>query len=173
MKKIYITGISASGKSTLGKELEKRGYPVVDIDETGACKWYRNDTHEVADYHPGVGKQWLKEHDWVCDFSQIEKKIEALSDNEAVFVAGITINQDSFLKKFDHVFLLRIDPETLLHRLKNRTTNYFGKDESEQEHLLEIKDSFEKWMINLGAQTLDASKPMEQLADDILKKINH
>jgi broad-specificity NMP kinase len=172
MKKIFITGSSASGKSTLGEELKKRGFAVIGIDETiGSCNWYKCGTHEVENYHPGLGKEWLKNHEWICDFKQIEKKIDSYSDMKVVFVVGITTNQYDFLDKFDQVFLLKIDPDTLLHRLKNRTTNNFGKDASEQEFLLEINESFEKRMEDIGAIALDSTEPVKELADSVIQKI--
>jgi len=169
MKKIFITGSSASGKSTLGEQLKSRGYSVIDIDETGSCAWHKNGTEEIENYSPGLGRKWLEEHEWICDYDKIWGEIES-TKSEVVFVVGITTNQYSVLEKFDSVYLLTVDPDTLLHRLKNRTTNYFGKDESEQEFLLDINPRFEKRMIDLGATALDSSKPVEELADIIIQK---
>jgi dephospho-CoA kinase len=38
MALIFITGISGAGKSTIAKELSRRGYEVYDTDEDGLSK---------------------------------------------------------------------------------------------------------------------------------------
>lgn len=172
MKKIFITGSSASGKSTLAQELSSRGYNTLDIDKVmGSCNWYNKTNGEIADYHPELGKKWLEDHEWICDFSQIESKIKDFNKQDIVFVAGITSNQFDFLNKFDEIFLLQIKGEDMLYRLKNRDTNSFGKDDSEQEYLLEINEDFEKRMIDIGAIGLDATEPVTVLADKIIEQV--
>jgi len=172
MRKIFVTGMSGTGKSTLTKEFEKRNIPAFDIDQIiGSCNWYDKTTGKQEDYYTGLGKEWLYNHEWICDFDWIRKRVESYPNEKMVIVAGSTTNQKSFLDYFDQIFLLQLDNETLKDRLTHRTTNDFAQDKSEQEYIIETKDDFEKDMINYGAIVLPATLPTETLADMIVKNI--
>src|SRR3989344_7767959 len=119
MSKIYITGISGVGKSTLGIELNKRGIISFDLDAIkGLCHWQHKSTKERAHYYTGIGKDWLDAHDYICD----QKKLEALLSEQKgnVAVLGLASNQDDFLSLFDKLFLLHCKKEVFLHRLNTR-----------------------------------------------------
>lgn len=172
MKKIFITGMSGTGKSALAEELKRRGLDVFDIDKImGSCNWYDNATCEVVDYHPGVGKQWLYEHSWNADFKKIGEKIESCAEAEVVFVVGITTNQEEFIDQFDQVFVLQLDDDALRERLVNRDTNDFAKDGEEQDYIMETKQDFEDRMRAHGAIFLDATKTVDKLVDEILDNL--
>jgi adenylylsulfate kinase-like enzyme len=47
MRKVYITGVSGTGKTTTAKELQKRGFYVISIDEVdNLCSWIDQETGE-------------------------------------------------------------------------------------------------------------------------------
>lgn len=171
MKKVFITGISGSGKSTIATELARRGFVVFDIDKVmGSCNWY-DSNGKVADYHPGVGKKWLSKHQWICDFDQIKDMVKKLKRDE-VFIVGITDNQSNFIDYFDQIFLLQISNNDLLNRLKKRTSNDFAQNAEEQEYLLETKEDFEQKMLGNGAISLNASLSISDITNKILSKLN-
>lgn len=170
MKKVFITGMSGSGKSSIAAELSRRGLAVFDIDKVmGSCNWY-DSNGKVADYHSGVSKKWLSEHQWICDFDQIKDLVKKLKRAE-VFIVGITDNQSDFIDYFDQIFLLQISDNDLLNRLKSRTTNDFAKSAQQQEHLLETKEDFEQKMLENGAIHLDASLSISDITNQILSKL--
>ena len=169
MKKIFITGMSGTGKSTLALELKKRGFPVFDMDNMGAnCNWTNIETGELSDYTHGVGKKWLYAHNWNCDLEKIKKAVMSCKDTDVVIVVGIIGNQRKLMSFFDQVFLLRLDNKTLKHRLTTRTTNDFASNEKDQEFIFEIKDKFEQEMIDLGATLLDGNLPTATIANQII-----
>ena len=64
MKKIYITGISGTGKSTIAKELEKQGVYTISIDEVnGLCCWRHKKTGEQVEYNANNDKDWFENYD--------------------------------------------------------------------------------------------------------------
>jgi dephospho-CoA kinase len=164
--------MSGTGKSTLAREFKKRGFPVFDMDSMGAnCDWINNETGQVAEYVHGVGKEWLLAHNWNCDLEKIKKAVMSSADADTVMVVGIIGNQRKMINFFDKVFLLRLDSETLKHRLMTRTTNDFANNEKDQEFIFEIKDEFEQEMIDLGATPLDGNLPTATIADQIIELV--
>jgi hypothetical protein len=56
MSRILVTGMSGTGKSSALAELGRRGYRVVDTDDSGWCEW-------VDSSEDGRGERlWLEDH---------------------------------------------------------------------------------------------------------------
>jgi len=172
MKKVYITGVSGTGKSTIAKELRKYKFITIDIDAIdGLCHWQNKQTGQKAEYTIGIGRDWIDAHEYVCDEEKLKKLINK-NKNLNVVVVGITANQEKYFKLFDKVFLLYCSKETFLKRLSVRNEgNYFGKEKSEQEQILSWYKGFQDRMIKLGAIPINTDKPLEEVANEIIKKI--
>ncbi len=169
MEKTFITGVSGTGKSTIIEGLQRRGLAAFDIDEVeGACEWRSNIANEKTDYFSGIGKNWLQENSWICDFNLVEQKINSFVSADKVYVAGITTNQLEHLAMFDQIYLLKLESDTLLKRLNARKTNDFASDGEEQKYILEIKAGFEEDMIAQGAIAIDATGVIDEIIDQIL-----
>lgn len=171
--KIYVTGISGSGKSAIAKELKRRDIFAFDIEEIeGICCWIDKKTQEKADdYSPTM--TWLKDHDWVCN---VEKLHKILENNQGLLIAtGITGNQDEYLHLFDKIFLLQSPDKILAQRMEvrhiNPGENAFGKYGEEREFALKGRIEFEKKMIEKGAVGVDSSKDIAEVASKILSEI--
>ena len=171
MKKIYITGISGVGKTSIGKELQSRGYTVLDIDlyDLGLCLWKDKNTGEKV-RRKGEGKEWLDSHEWVCDGEKLKKLIQE-SAQDVIFAVGITSNQHEYLDFFDNVLLLKCSEETFLNRIESRTDNTYGKEKSEREQILRFYKKFEENLIKNNAIVIDAEKSVSEIADFIEKEI--
>jgi dephospho-CoA kinase len=106
VKRILLTGMSGTGKSSVIRELVARGYKAVDTDDG----W--------AEALPDGRQLWG------------EDAIQALlttEDVDVLFVAGCEENQAKFHAPFDHIVLLSAPLETLVARLATRTDNSHGK----------------------------------------------
>lgn len=173
MRKIYyITGISGTGKTTIAKELNRRGIFAIDQDskEYGLCSWKNNKTMEDSRFEYGIGKEFLEANDWYCN---IEKLKQILNSNKNItFVCGVSANQDKYLDLFDKIFLLRCSPLVLVKRIDSREDHQFGKHSSEKEHILNWYEEFEERLINKGAIAINNNNPINIGADEILKNIS-
>lgn len=170
MKKVYITGFSASGKSTVAKELNKKGILTFDIDAVpGLCHWRNKETFKQADYYSGIGKDWIETHEWVCDIEILKQLLS--TTNDKIVVVGIASNQSSYLSLFDKILFLHCPEATLIHRLNTRTENDFGKDPSEQKLLLSWHKEFEEKYMKRGAIPINTERPMLEVVDEIISKI--
>ena len=171
MKKIYITGISGVGKSTISTELNKRGIYSIDIDSAkyDLCRWKNKETREDVYFENGMSKDWMEAHGWYCDVKKLKKLLD--SSSEIIIAVGITTNQDEYLDVFDKVFLLRCSEKTFLNRLDTRTNNNFGKHPIEKEHVLNFYRDFEKDLIGKGAILINTEDKLDIVVNDIISKI--
>ncbi|HSX24633.1 MAG TPA: AAA family ATPase, partial [Candidatus Andersenbacteria bacterium] len=157
-----------TGKSSLCKHLNSLGYIAYDIDAVpGLCSWRSKKTGEIGDYYPNIGREWLDQYDWICDEEKLKK---LFVNNKDVLICGISSNQKKLLPLFEKVILLTLDNDLLRQRLANRTgENEFAKTESEQLHILEWKDDWEKETLEAGAVQINANQPLESIVKEILE----
>ena len=102
MKRVLLTGMSGTGKSSVVRELVAHGYKAVDTDD-GWCELL-----------PDGRQQWRED--------AIDKLLDT-EDADVLFVAGCEENQVGFHPRFDRIILLSAPIETVLERLATRTTN--------------------------------------------------
>lgn len=141
MARVLVTGMSAAGKSTLLQRLAARGYDTVDTDDDG---WT------------------LPEGLW--DSSRMSA---LLAERETVCVSGTADNQGDFYDRFDHVVLLSAPLDVLLHRLRTRTNNPYGKASA---HVADVRRYVRdvEPLLRRGASTeLDGRRPVDELADAV------
>jgi dephospho-CoA kinase len=117
MSRVLGAGMSGVGKSTLLAGLAQRGQTVVDTDYDG----------------------WVLQHG-LWD----EPRMQDLLDHaDSVVVSGTVENQVLFYGYFDHVVLLSAPLETLLDRVKQRTSNPYGNRAEEQREIAVYLDTVE------------------------------
>ncbi len=168
MKKIYITGVSGTGKTTIAHELEKKGYLVVSIDEVpNLCSWTHKKTGEK---HGGkdtpLTKQFVDEHDWICDVEYLSKLLN--KDSDVAFVLGMAGNQNEFLSSFDEILLLECSPEIFSARIDARADNDFGKDPEIKDQILNRYKSYAEEMLSKGAVSINTDRPIETVVEDVI-----
>jgi shikimate kinase len=142
--KVLVTGMSGTGKSSVLRVLGGRGHRVVDTDTDEWSEWL------------GDGWNWR------------EGAIAALLDGHEhghLFLAGCHTNQGRFYDRLDAVVLLSAPAETLLARIDGRTDNPYGKSVEERELVLRHLEHVEPLLRATASAELDATEPLEVLAD--------
>jgi thymidylate kinase len=160
MALIQIDGISGTGKTTVAKELIKRGRKAIDADaEFG----YFGD--------PKTGLPTDEQHqlNWLWDLDKITSFAKSSSD-ETVYICGGAMNQDKVKDVFKKRFTLVIDNETMRHRLLNRTNNDFGKKPDDLARQLEWNKGAAEYARSIGSTVIDATRPIEQVAQQIIQE---
>ena len=150
MKRVLITGMSGTGKSSLLHELTARGYRTVDTD--------------YGDYFETVDGERLWRED------RISALLATAPDRlpGALFVQGTTRNQVLFYPRFSHIVLLSAPPEVLAERLTTRTTNPYGKDPAELAETLKYQQTVEPLLRAAATVEVVTTVPVVRVADIVL-----
>jgi dephospho-CoA kinase len=143
VRRILVTGMSGTGKSSALAELARQGFRTVDTDEPG---WK-------------TGELWNE-----------ERMAELLAEEGAtLFVSGTVENQGRFYDRFDAVVLLSAPADVLLARIDARTDNPFGKSDEERLKVLADQAEFEPLLREGCTYELDASRPLAEVVADLAR----
>jgi broad-specificity NMP kinase len=153
MKRVLITGMSGTGKTSLLQELAARGYRTVDTD--------------YGDYFQTVDGERLWRED------RIAALLASAPDDRpgVLFVQGTTRNQGRFYPRFDHIVLLSAPAGVLAERLGTRTTNPYGKDPAELAETLEYLETVEPLLRASATLEVVTTVPVPQVADIVLDHV--
>jgi guanylate kinase len=175
MSLFFITGVSATGKSSITHELRNRGNIAYDTDDDALARWQNNETgyiHPKSSVKPhDRTEEFLKNHSWNVPREFIEKIADENPDAN-VFVCGVANNMDQIRDLFSDVFALLIDEETLRHRIATRTNNDWGKQSHELQQTLDLHKNAAETYGKLGYTMIDGSQSLGKVVDEILDKVN-
>jgi dephospho-CoA kinase len=148
VRRILVTGMSGTGKSSALVELARRGFRTVETDAPG---W----TVEL----PEVGPWWD------------EEKIARLLAEEGptLYVSRTVPNQGRFYDRFDAVVLLSAPADVLLERIATRTTNDYGKSPHERDLILEHLREVEPLLRATCTHELDATRPLAEVVERLVE----
>ena len=148
MRRILVTGMSGTGKSTVLAQLQRLGFEVVDTDEGGYTEWSE------------------KEGGYVWREDRVAELLNCEFEN-SLYVSGTVSNQARFYQRFDAVVLLSAPADVLLHRIESRTTNPYGKAEEERALILSDLADVEPLLRAGCTHEIDATQPV----DDVVTKL--
>jgi len=149
MRKVLLTGMSGTGKSTALAELRRQGFETVDTDEPGWTEWSERER----------GRVWREER--IAD-------LLARDRGTALYVSGTVSNQGRFYPLFDAVVLLSAPAEVLLERIAGRRTNDYGKSAEERALILEHLETVEPLLRATCTHELDAARPVDEVVAELV-----
>lgn len=152
MKRILITGMSGTGKSSVILALAARGYPALDMDSPGCS--------EV-----GPDGDWV----WVEERASVFLAGDA---GPARFVSGCATNQVKFYPQFDEIVLLSALAEVLVERLTTRTNNPYGKRPEELAETLVYLETVEPLLRRRATCEIVTTLPLEEVVAVVLRLVN-
>lgn len=168
MSAALITGNPGSGKTTVAQELSRRGFTAFDTDHI--AHWETTSGVPVSKPEH-ASDAWLLGHRWVWSRARIEDIIHAhRAAGKHIFLCGIAMNQRDMLDLFTTVFLLSIDHETQLKRL--RTPANAHRNAAQRAQILEGRPTLEREMRAAGAVILDGSQAIPELVSLILQEVH-
>lgn len=165
MRRILLTGMSATGKSTITAAVAARGYKAVDLDTEAWSHW----VDAVDDTLPGTpveaGRDWVWQDDRVAGL---------LAGHSAgiLVISGCSPNQGQFYQQLDAVVLLSAPEQILADRLATRVTNDYGKGAGETERVLELIREVEPILRDGATHEIDTSGLFEDVLEAVLRIVD-
>jgi dephospho-CoA kinase len=150
MRKILLTGMSGTGKSSALAELQRLGFQVVDTDDPGWTEW--------SDLEGG----------YVWRQDRIRNLLQS-KGGPPLYVSGTVSNQGRFYDSFDAVVLLSAPAEVLLSRIDKRTTNSYGKAPQERELILRHLAEVEPMLRRTCTHEIDAGQPLANVVRQLVE----
>jgi hypothetical protein len=155
-----VEGVSGTGKTTVGEELQRRGHHVVHGDRELA---YQGD--------PVTGEpteaSGHEHHLWHVD------KVRALvadHDEPVTFFCGGSRNFGRFIDLFDGVFVLQVDADTLHRRLDARPDSEWGGGKPPSRDLVARLHATQE-DVPQGGIPIDATASVADVVDEILRQV--
>jgi dephospho-CoA kinase len=147
--RVLVTGVSATGKSALVKELRRRDYCAFDADDDGFTTPLEDGT-------------------WAWRPDLITALFDQLGD-ELVFFAGCSDEQADF--DFDFKVLLTAPVQIIVERLQLRTTNTFGKTQAQQDRVLADMVCVLPLLRASADLVIETTRPINEVADTVVDAV--
>jgi shikimate kinase len=147
VKRVLLTGMSGTGKSSIISALSARGFRAVDTDD-GWCEPL-----------PDGRQRWRED--------AIGRLLDT-EDGDVLFVAGCEENQVRFHPRFDLIILLSAPAGVLAERLASRTANSFGKAPGERARVLDDLRATEPLLRKAATHEIRTTRPLGEVVAEIL-----
>lgn len=167
---VLVTGISTSGKSTIAKELSKRGYEAHDLEHNGISAWHNKLTGvRAAEFGqvPEQSETWLNQHEWIIDINWVKQKAEE-SLSKTIFLCGGGSNESEISELCAKVIWLATDETTIRKRVVRPRDHTYGTQLHELELIITGNKEKEAEYRDLGAIIINARQSINDVADSIL-----
>lgn len=163
MKRILLTGMSGTGKSSVIAALAARGYKAVDADEGGLSELVSVPEDELTGHEPG--------EDWVWREDRIAALL-ASNNSDTLFLSGCSPNQGTFYSWFDQIILLSAPADVIVERLATRTNNPYGKRPDEVARTLRLQQTIEPLLRRGAHHEIDTSVPLDRVVEQVLQLVH-
>jgi AAA domain len=157
VRNFLVEGVSGTGKTSVCRELQRRGYHAINGDTELAYQ---------GDPDTGEPKHGFAHEHHIWDVARVSALV-ANQDEAMTFFCGGSRNWSTFIGLFEGVFVLDVDVDTLNRRLDERPEDEWGGRQRERELVLRLHRTKED-IPNTGIP-IDATAPIARVVDEILR----
>jgi shikimate kinase len=162
MKRVLITGMSGTGKSSVIRELAARGYQAHDLDTPEWSEWVDADPSDVLT--PAQGKDWVWREDRV-------RALLSQPQDGTLFIGGCAENMGRLFPLIDIVILLSATVATIMERLRARSSGSYGSVAEERRKVSDLISTIEPLLRKSADYEIDTSGPVDATVDEILRVV--
>ena len=159
MKRILITGMSGTGKSSVIRELAARGHEAHDLDTSEWSQW--------ADADPADTLTPVRGKDWVWQ----ENRVRALllrRRRKPLFVSGSAENMGGLLHLINDIVLLSAPVATVMERLAARPAGDYGSSADDRRKVRDLISTVEPRLRGIASYEIDTRGSITSTVDAIL-----
>jgi shikimate kinase len=165
MKRVLLTGMSGSGKSTVISALAVRGYQAIDLDCDTFSEWVElNGASQIP------GSPVESDRDWMWRADRVHQLL-SIEDADVLFLNGCASNMGQFLPRFDHAILLSAPADVLVERLRSRTNNPYGKHPDEVARVLDLLQTVEPLLRRAATHEIDTCVSVDEVVAAVLRLV--
>ena len=165
MKRILLTGMSGTGKSTVISALAARGYRALDLDCDTFSEWV-----ELDDASAMPGSPVEADRDWIWRADRVDELL-SIADTDVLFLSGCASNMGQFLPRFDQIILLSAPADVIVERLRSRTTNPYGKHPDEVARVLDLLQTVEPLLRRVATHEIDTRVCLDKVVAAVLRLV--
>ena len=172
----FITGAAGAGKTTVSTELSLRGYEIHDTDDphhTGIAGWHERSTGlYIAGFNElEMTEDNLNTYIWALTPAALANFSER-AKTDTIYLSGRLREADNVLAACKNIAFLTLSGEVIRERLTKRAQIpgevTWGREEWQIARSIEANIRVEQEYRDLGAVMIDADRPIQLVADDIL-----
>lgn len=165
-KHVLITGLSATGKTTLSKFFREKGKNAYDVDKVLA-RWIDKKTGKPK---APTDEEWkrLSGIEWEWDRRKLKR---LLKQNKEAYLFGSANNTYGLANLFDKVYYLHASKKLILQRLKSeKRDNDFGRHGTQRKLIMSWVKPVAERAKEAGFEFIDASLSPQRIFNIICKK---
>lgn len=171
MPAYLISGSAGSGKSLLSQILADRGYHTIDTDSDFCLSGYYDQRSGAKVRRENVNPvTWHEQNLWMWDKERLRELFDENQDR-VVFFCGTAHNEVDFFSWFDARFALFASTQTVTSRLQSREPDVWADGSFRLNSLIAWNNEHREHCLQSGMQLIDADRPPEVIADEILAAI--
>ena len=159
VRNYLVEGVSGTGKTSVCRELNRRGYQAINGDRELAYQ---------GDPETGQATDTAAHQHHIWDVARV-RALVADHQEPVTFFCGGSRNFSKFIDLFDEVFVLDIDLETLHRRLDQRPQDEWGSKPSERDLIVRLHRTKED--IPGAGVVIDATRPLADVVGEILRHV--
>jgi dephospho-CoA kinase len=163
MKRILLTGMSGTGKSSVISALISRGFKAVDLDSDVYSEWVA-----ISADSDVAGTPVESDRDWMWREDQVQSLLST-ENADVLFVSGCSSNMGKIHAQFDRVILLRAPADVVVERLASRTNNLYGKHPDEVARVLGLMETVEPLLLRFSSHVIDTNIDIEDVVTEVLR----